>query len=213
MTICDIQARHLSKFFRNSLDILIVTDHPKLVTESVNRSNEIIFGLCRSITHDECVQHIIVGISKKHRLDIRIIHTNVFHTILFLITTCQFMFFDHAIEIIIHISTNHKTILCLAVHCLCVDIILLFAVLNQPTFLLKGFEILGRFLIDTRIILGCSRFEIDFWFNDVIEAHLVITGFYSCLLRFQHIIRTGFNFLNKILRRTYPLKRFDYSHS
>ena len=87
MPVGNVQTWHLGKLFCDCFDICLITDHPELMTESIDRSNEIVFGMGRSITHNKRIQHVIVRICKENRLNISIVHTNVLHTIFFLITT------------------------------------------------------------------------------------------------------------------------------
>ena len=153
MTIGDIEARHLGKFCGDGFDILVITDNPELVTEAINRSDEIILRLCCSIAHQNLIEHRIIRISKEDRFDIGIADTNVLHTILFLVTAGKFMLLDDTRHIIIYICTHHKTILCLAIHGLCIDIILFFIILLQPAVLLELLEVLCGTLINTRVVL------------------------------------------------------------
>ena len=89
------------------------------MTESVNRSNEIIFRCSSSIANQKIIKHLIIRISKEYRLDICIANTYVLHAILLLVTASQLMLFDNTRHIIVYISTHHKTILSLASHCSC----------------------------------------------------------------------------------------------
>ncbi len=176
MAIGDIEARHLGKFCGDGFDILVIADNPELVTEPINRSDEIILRLCCSIAHQNLIEHRIIRISEEDRFDIGIADTNVLHAVLFLITAGKLMLLDDTRHIIIYVCTYHKTILCLAIHGLCIDIILFFIILLQPAVLLELLEVLCSAFIDARIILRCTWFEVDFRFNNMIKAFLVIAS-------------------------------------
>ena len=182
MTIGDIETRHLGKFSGDGFDILVIADNPELMTEAINWSDEIILWLCCCITHQNLIEHRIIRISKENRFDVCIADTNVLHTILFLITTGKLMLLDDAGHIIIYVCTHNKTILCLAIHGLCIDIILFLIILLQPAVLLELLEVLCSTFIDARIIFRCTWFEVDFRFNDMIKAFLVIASLSTSFL-------------------------------
>ena len=146
------------------------------MTETIDWSNEIILRLSGCITHNQLIEYSVVRIGKEYRLDVSIVHTNVLHTILFLITACQLMLLNIALHVVVNIGTNYQSILSLAIHGLRINIIMFARVLNQPTFILELLEVLGSLFIYTRIILRCADGEIDLWFDDMVETHLVITS-------------------------------------
>ena len=188
MTISNIETWHLLKLCCNGGNILIIAYNPELMTESVNRSNEIIFRCSSSIANQKIVKQLIIRISKEYRLDICIANTYVLHTILLLVTASQLMLFDNTRHIIVYISTHHKTILSLAIHCLGINVILFLIILFQPTVLLKLSEILSSAFIDSWIILRSTRFKIDFRFDNMIKTLLVVISFGTSLFRIEHIV-------------------------
>ena len=153
MTISYIETRHLGKFSGDGFDILIIAYNPELVTEAIDWSNEIILRCCSSITHQNLIEHRIIRISKENRFDVCIADTNVLHAVLFLITAGKLMLLDDTRHIIIYVCTHNKTILCLAIHGLCIDIILFFIILLQPAVLLELLEVLCSTFINTRVVL------------------------------------------------------------
>ena len=130
VSVCNIKTWHLLEFFCNSLNVSFISDYPELMSETIIRCNKVIFRFCCSITCQQAIKYLIVWISKEHRFNISIANANMFHAVLFLISTCQFMLLNITCQIIINIRSNNKTILSLAIHCLCVDIIMFLIVLN-----------------------------------------------------------------------------------
>ena len=181
MTISYIETWHLLKLRCNSGNILVITNNPELMTESVNWSYEIILWCSSSIANQKVIEYRIIWISKEYRFDICIANTYVLHAILLLVTASQLMLFDNTRHIIVYISTHHKAILSLAIHGLGINVILFLIILFQPTILLKLSEILCSAFIDAWIILRSTRFKIDFRFDDMIKTLLVITGFGTSL--------------------------------
>ena len=153
MPVGNIETWHLGKLSRNCSNILIVAYHPELMTKTVDRSYEIIFGCSRSIAHQYLVENSVIGISKEYGFDISIAYTHMLHAVFLLVATSKFMLLDNTCKIIIHVGTNDQTILCLAVHSLRIDIILFLVVLLQPAVFLKLLEIFSSTFIDARIIL------------------------------------------------------------
>ena len=188
MTISNIETWHLLKLRCNGGNILIIAYNPELMTESVNRSNEIIFRCSSSIANQKIVKHLIIRISKEYRLDICIANAYVLHAILLLVTASQLMLFDNTRHIIVYISSHHKAILSLAIHGLGINVILFLIILFQPTILLKLSEILSSTFIDSWIILRSTRFKIDFRFDNMIKTLLVVTSFGTSLFRIEHIV-------------------------
>ena len=87
MTVGNIERWHLGKFGRNRGNVIIISDYPKLMSESVDRRDEIILWCLGSIFHNQLVKNGIVRISKEYRFDIGIVYANVLHAIFFLIAT------------------------------------------------------------------------------------------------------------------------------
>ena len=93
----------------------------------------------------------------------------MFHAVFLLVTTGQFMFFDDPVHIIGNIRSYHQSILGLAIHGLCIYIIIFFFILHQPALVLKHLEIFGSLLIYFRIMFVCSGREINFRFYNMIK--------------------------------------------
>ena len=138
------------------------------MTETVQFCHEVIFRCISRIFLYDSIQFGIVRISKKYRFDIGIVHTNMLHTILFLITACQLVLLDVAFQIIIHISAYDQAVLCMSIHSLCIHIILFFLILNQPTFILEHLKVLGSLFVNGRIMFVCSHREIYFRLDDMV---------------------------------------------
>ena len=130
MTIRYVQGRHLCKRLGYRTDIFLVRNNPELMTETVARSNKIIFGNNRDISFNQAIQHAVVWISKEHRFNIGIANPHMFHTVFLLIPACQFVFFNHSVKIITHKSTHDKTILRFTIHRLGINIITFLRILH-----------------------------------------------------------------------------------
>lgn len=156
MTVGDIQARHLCELLGDSVDIALVADNPELVTETVDRRDEIVDRFCLGISVEDVVENAVVGVSEEHRLHVGISGEDMFHTVVFLITTGELMALDDTVAVVGNVSSENDAILCLPVHGLSIDIIVLILVLNEPSFLLELLELALCLVIDARIILACS---------------------------------------------------------
>ena len=147
------------------------------MSETVTRSDKVIDGLFRSIFLDDNIQFIIIGISKEYGFDIRIVHTNMLHTVFLLVATSKFVFLNNTIHIIGNIRTDYQSVLRLTVHCLRIDIIVFLAILHQPAFILKQLEILGRLAVNTFIMFVRTNREIYFRFNNMIKGFFITFRF------------------------------------
>ena len=153
MTIGNIHRWHLCKLIGDGLRVCIVVDYPELMTEAIYRCDKVILWLCGCITHDELVEHSIVGIGKEHWFDIGIVNTYMLHSVFLLITTGELMLLDTTCHIVIGMCTYHKTILGLTVHRLSIYIIMFARILNEPALVLELLEVLCSLLIHSRVIL------------------------------------------------------------
>ena len=93
MSVGYIEVRHFRKLLSDRRHVLHIVDYPELMSESIHRSNEIIKRLGCSIFADEFQQHLIIRIGKKDRFDIGIVHSDMLHTVFFLIRSCKLMLF------------------------------------------------------------------------------------------------------------------------
>ncbi len=92
------------------------------------------------------------------------------------------MFLDASFHIVRHPCADYKSVLRATIHCLGIDIIILFVVLHQPSVFLKFTEVFHRFVIYGRIMLVKSGFKIDFRFDDVVKAFFVAFRFFAGFL-------------------------------
>ena len=182
------------------------------MTETVDGSDEIIFRFRSGIAVDQLVEHLIVWIGEEHRLDVCVVHTHMLHAVFFLVTAGEFMLLDDTREIVVYISTYHKTILSLSVHGLRINVILLLIVLHEPAVVLELLEVRCSLLVDTRIVLTCAFWEINLRLDDMIKTHLVVASLFPRLFRIEDIIRTALHFFHQFFRWTDAFKRFDDCH-
>ena len=138
-----------------------------MMSESVG-SREIIFSRTGCHCTDDFFQNRIVRESEENGLDIRIIDTDMLHAVLFLVAAGKLMLLDAALHVIVDISSHNQTVLCAAVHCLGVYIIMLLVVLHEPSVFLERLESVGGALIYSGVMLIGARLEIDFRLDDVI---------------------------------------------
>ena len=209
----DVEARHLGKFSRDGLDVLIIADNPELVAKAIDWGDEIILRFCSRIAHQNFIEHGIIRISEEDWFDVGIADTNVLHAVLFLVTAGELMLLDDARHVIIHVGTYHQTILGLAIHGLGIDVILFLIILLQPAVFLELFEVLCCAFVNARVILRSTWLEVDFRFDDMIKTLLVIASFRTSFLGVEDIIRTRLHLLHELLRWTNTLERFYYCHN
>ena len=188
MAVGYVEGRHLAELLSNGGNVLIVGNCPELMSETVNRCYEVINRSCSCITSDEFVENAVVRIGKEYGLDIGIAYTYMLHTVFLLVATGKLVLLDYTVHIVFDESSYNKTILRLAVHCLGVDVIPLLVVLYKPTFLLEFTEVVSSLLVDTRVVLACTRLEVDFGLDDMVKTHLVVACFYTGFFRVKYIV-------------------------
>ncbi|CCX63979.1 unknown [Prevotella sp. CAG:1058] len=189
MTVCDIKRRHLRKLACYCSNVVIIGYYPELVTEAVNRRNEIILRRSLCIAHNQTVKHAIVRISEEHWFDICVVYTHVLHTVFFLVAACKLVLLDDAVKVVLNICTDNKAILRLAIHCLGIYVILFLIVLLKPTLFLELLEVLCGLLVHTRVILACARSKVNLGFNYMVKAFLIVACFLARFFRIKHVIR------------------------
>ena len=86
----------------------------------------------------------------------------MYHAVLFLVLSCELVLLDLTFSIVISMSADNESVLCAAVHCLCIYIIVWLLVLYKPTFLLPAFEVLYSFVICRLTVLVNDRVEVNF---------------------------------------------------
>ena len=180
VSVGNVECGHGCKFLGDGGDVVILVDNPESVSEAVDGCDEVIHRLFGCIACHDVVQHFVVGISKEHRFDVGIVHTHVFHAVFFLVAAGEFMLFDNAVQIVVYIGTYDQTVLCLAIHGLGIDIIVLFAVLHQPSFVLEHLEVFGSFGIHARVVLVGTFGKINLRFDDVIQRLFITFGLFAC---------------------------------
>ena len=190
MPVSNIKSRHFSKFGSNGSNICILVDNPESMSKAITRSDKVINRLVCCIFLYNNIQLLIIRISKENRLNVCVVHTYMFHTILFLVTTGKLMLFDNTIHIIGNISTDHQSVLRFPVHRLGIDIIVFLIILHQPAFVLKQLEILGRLAVNPFVVFIHTNREIYFRFNNMIKRLFVTFRFCAGFFRVQYIIRT-----------------------
>ena len=181
MPVSYIEVRNFFKFFSYCLYGFRTFDDPKGVPETV-RSHEVIFRSAGGDFSYYILKYGIVRKCEKHRLDIGIVAPHMFHAVFFLVASCELMFLDASFHIVRHPCADYKSVLRAAIHCLGIDIIILFVVLHQPSVFLEFTEVLHRFVIYGRIMLVKSGFKIDFRFDDVVKAFFVAFRFFAGFL-------------------------------
>lgn len=110
------------------------------------------------------------------------------HAVFLFVSTSKLVLLDYTIHIVIDEGSYNEAVLCLAIHCLGVDVILLLVVLYKPTFLLEFTEVVGSLLVDTRVVLACTWLEVNFRLDDMIKTHLVVACFGTGFFRVEDIV-------------------------
>ena len=168
MPIGNVESGHLGKLLGNGINVLLLVYNPEGMAETVTRSDKVVYRFPRCITGNDGIQCSVIGIGKEYGLNVGIVHADMLHTVLLFITTSQLVLLDNAVHIIGNIGTDNKTVLCLAVHGLGIDVIVFFIVLHQPAFLLEHTEVLCSFLINTFVMLIRTDGKIYFRLDNMI---------------------------------------------
>ena len=191
MSIGNVEGGHLGKLSGNGINVFLLVYNPESMTETITRSDKVIYRFPDCITGDNSIQCCVVGISKEYGLDVGVVHADMLHAVFFLITTSQLMLLDDTVHVIGNVCTDNKAVLCLAIHGLGIDVIVFFIILHQPAFLLEHTEVFRRFLINTFVMFIGTNGKINFRFDDMIQGFLIAFRFYAGFLRIKYIIRTG----------------------
>ena len=183
------------------------------MTEPILRCHEVILRRCLSITGDELVEHVIIGISEESGAHIGVSGQHMLHAVVLFLTTSQFMTLDDAFVIIVRRGSHHDTILRLArLDRLSIEIVVLITVLLEPPVVDKLLKLSLCHLIHARIIESDVSGEVDLRHVDVVEAHLITAGSLTRLLRGEHIVRIALYLLNEVLRWAKTSKWFHCGH-
>ena len=86
-------------------------------------------------------------------------------------------------------------------------------VLYQPSLILELLKVLGSLLIHFGVVLGGAYGEVDFGFDNMIEAHLIVASLDARLFTVEHVVRTALYFLHQVFWRTNTFKGFYYCHN
>ena len=182
------------------------------MSEPVDGSNEIIHGHLRRIFLNDGSQSGIVRISQKNRLHIGICDAHMLHAVFLFVLAGQLVLLDSPRQVIVHRSTQHDAVLGVPVHGLGIKVVHRFFIFHQPPVTLEFGEILCRLLIHTSVMLVCPHREINLRADNVIQRHLIVTGFVARFFRSQHVVWPAFHFFHQILWRTKPFERSDQCH-
>ncbi len=163
-----VQRWYRSKQFSDAAYGVFIVNHPEVMTESVCR-HEVIFRCCGGHILYYSFKLFIVRESEEHRFDIGVVYAHVFHAVLFFVAAGELMLFDSAFHVVGDIGGDYESILCSAVHCLGVDIVMFLVVLHKPSVLLERVEVGNCLVIDFRCVLIHARFKIYFRLDNVIE--------------------------------------------
>ena len=79
------------------------------------------------------------------------------------------MFLDVTLEVILHVCANHKTVLGLSIHCLCIYVVLLLGITLEPALVLKLLEVLGSLGINTGISLLGYGIKVNLGLDDMVQ--------------------------------------------
>ena len=189
VTVSDIECWKFSEEFSDASDSSIVFDYPEVVTETV-RSYEVVFRSVSYCFSNDSVDFVDVWVCEEYRFNVSIVDANVFHTVFFFIATSKLVFFDFASHIVVNVSTYAKTILSFAVHCLSVNVVALFFVLNEPATILPELEVFSSFVVHHWFVFVSTNWEVDFWFDDVVERFFVAFSFFASFVRVEYVVRT-----------------------
>ena len=122
------------------------------------------------------------------------------------------MLLDDSVEVVVNVGTHHEAILGVAVHRLCIDVVLLLVVLHEPALLLEEGEVGGGLLVYTGVVLVGAYWEIDLRLDDMVERHLVALGLGTRLVGVEHIVWAALHLLYQSLGWADALEWFYYCH-
>lgn len=98
------------------------------------------------------------------------------HPVFLFVLTGKFVFFNISLHIILHTRAHNQSVLGATIHGLGIHIILLPAILNQPSILFESSIVFQCFPIHLLVMLIEARFKIDFGFDDVIQGFWISFG-------------------------------------
>ena len=172
VSVCYIECVDLGREdLSDSCDGSIVIDYPESVTEAVLICERILRCSC-SVAGYDFVQLLVIFVCEEYRLDVGVLNLHMNHTVVFLVFTCKLMLLYLSFRIVISVSAKNKSVLCAAVHGLCIYIVARFAVLYQPAFSLPLLEVLHSLIVNLRVVIWKDRIEVDFRFGDMQKGFL-----------------------------------------
>ena len=129
MTVGNIQIGDAGEFLGNSIDGLLVLDHPQCVADAI-LAHEIILGRSLSGAVNDVLEDAVIGECQEYRLNVRIIDLYVMHAVGFFLATGQLVLLDAASQVVINAGAHHKAVLRAAIHRLGIDVVAVFSVLH-----------------------------------------------------------------------------------
>ena len=123
------------------------------------------------------------------------------HTVVLLVLAGELMLLDIAFSIVISMRAYHESVLCTAVHCLRIYIIVWLLILYEPAPVLPCLEIVHSLVVSRLTVLVDDRIEVDLRLRDVEKG--LFASLVLCLNRIEDVVWTCGYFLYILLRRTY----------
>ena len=123
------------------------------------------------------------------------------HAVLFLVLACKLMLLDGTAGVVVRMCAHHESVLCTAIHCLCIHIVVRLLVLHEPSLFLPCLEILDSLVVGRLAVFVDDRVEINLRLGYMQERLL------SCLSlgfgRVEDVVWSCRHFLYILFRRTY----------
>ena len=165
MTVCHIEGRNCGEDAGNLCNILIIVNNPEVVAKAILCNKVVLcrFGL-NGLLH-YCIKTCVIGISKEDRLQIGALNAHVLHSVLLLVLSGKLVLFNLAGKVVLYVGADNKSVLCAALHCLCIYIVALLGILYKPASLLPKFEVLYSLVIYRLRVLICYRVKVYLRFN------------------------------------------------
>ena len=172
MAVGDVHGRHGGEKLCDTVDVILIRHQPEVVSHTIYR-NKVIFRRSGGDPLHDGVYLAVFGVGEKDRLNVCIVHPHMFHPILLLVASCQFMLLDLPVHVILHGGSHHQAILPFAVHGLGIDVIKLFLILQEPSLVAEHTVVLRRFQVDILVVFILACREIDLRLDDVVKRLLV----------------------------------------
>ena len=98
------------------------------------------------------------------------------------------MLLDDARHVVLDRGADDEAVLCLAVHRLSVDVVVLLVVLYEPALFPEVAEVLSRLGVDLLLMLVGADWEVDLGTDDVVEGHLVACSFGASFVTVEYVV-------------------------